>query len=170
MIRLVQKLSCLNPSLIASSPQLAASRFRDLLTILADSGRISLNDCDQIYNKFIKCLEALEENNVKPKFELFHPATERLDDFLYNNFKPLDAALWDVLRPLLLLSHGQATVERGFSYNKEVMIENMHKETLVAQRRICDFLKVNGGVLDVAITKPLLTAAASGRQNYHQYL
>ncbi|KAK6998660.1 leucine-rich PPR motif-containing protein mitochondrial-like isoform X1 [Biomphalaria glabrata] len=50
------------------------------------------------------------------------------------------------------------------------MIENMHEETLVAQRRICDFLKVNGGVLNVAITKPLLTAAASGRQNYHQYL
>ncbi|KAK6970300.1 solute carrier family 25 member 40-like X2 [Biomphalaria glabrata] len=170
MIRLVQKLSCLNPSLMASSSQLSASRFRDLLTILGDSGRISLNECDQIYNKFIKCLEALEENNVKPKFELFHPATERLDDFLYNNFKPLDAALWDVLRPLLLLSHGQGTVERGFSYNKEVMIENMHEETLVAQRRICDFLKVNGGVLDVAITKPLLTAAASGRQNYHQYL
>ncbi|KAI8764141.1 Adult enhancer factor 1 [Biomphalaria glabrata] len=86
MIRLVQKLSCLNPSLIASSPQLAASRFRDLLTILADSGRISLNDCDQIYNKFIKCLEALEENNVKPKFELFHPATERLDDFFIQQF------------------------------------------------------------------------------------
>nr|KAI8731911.1 hypothetical protein BgiMline_030099 [Biomphalaria glabrata] len=170
MIRLVQKLSCLNPSLMASSPQLAASRFRDLLIILGDSGRISLNECDQIYNKFVKCLEALEENNVKPKFELFHPATERLDDFLYNNFKPLDTALWDVLRPLLLLSHGQATVERGFSYNKEVMIENMHEETLIAQRRICDFLKVNGGVLDVAITKPLLTAAASGRQNYNQYL
>ncbi|KAK0052348.1 Adult enhancer factor 1 [Biomphalaria pfeifferi] len=170
MICLVQKLSCLNPSLIASSPQLAASQFRDLLTILADSGRISLNDCDQIYNKFIKCLVALVENNVKPKFELFHPATGCLDDFLYINFKPLDAALWDALRPLLLLSHGQATVERGFSYNKEVMIENMHKETLVAQRRVCDFLKVNGGVLDVAITKPLLTAAASGCQNYHQYL
>ncbi|KAK0049237.1 LIM homeobox Lhx6 [Biomphalaria pfeifferi] len=50
------------------------------------------------------------------------------------------------------------------------MIENMHEETLVAQRRICDFLKVNGGVLDVAITKHLLTAAASGRQSYHQYL
>ncbi|KAK6999329.1 oxysterol-binding -related 5 isoform X1 [Biomphalaria glabrata] len=170
MIRLVQKLSCLNPSLMASSPQLAASRFRDLLIILGDSGRISLNECDQIYNKFVKCLEALEDNNLKPKFELFHPATERLDDFLYNNFKPLDTALWDVLRPLLLLSHGQATVERGFSYNKEVMIENMHEETLIAQRRICDFLKVNGGVLDVAITKPLLTAAASGRQNYNQYL
>ncbi|KAK6993641.1 Luciferin 4-monooxygenase [Biomphalaria glabrata] len=170
MIHLVQKLSCLNPSLMASSPQLAASRFKDLLIILGDSGRISLNECDQIYNKFIKCLEALEENNLKPKFELFHPATERLDDFLYNNFKPLDTALWDVLRPLLLLSHGLATVERGFSYNKEVMIENVHEETLIAQRRICDFLKVNGGVLDVAITKPLLTAAASGCQNYNQYL
>nr|KAI8729300.1 KAAdult enhancer factor 1 [Biomphalaria glabrata] len=65
MIRLVQKLSCLNPSLMASSPQLAASRFRDLLIILGDSGRISLNECDQIYNKFVQCLEALEENNVK---------------------------------------------------------------------------------------------------------
>nr|KAI8745326.1 KAAdult enhancer factor 1 [Biomphalaria glabrata] len=119
MIRLVQKLSCLNPSLMASSPQLAASRFRDLLIILGDSGRISLNECDQIYNKFVQCLEALEDNNVKPKFELFHPATERLDDFLYNNFKPLDTALWDVLRPLLLLSHGQRLLKEDFHITKK---------------------------------------------------
>ncbi|KAI8761165.1 hypothetical protein BgiBS90_030950 [Biomphalaria glabrata] len=45
--------------------------------------------------------EALEENNMKQKFELFHPTTERLDDFLQNNLKPLDAALWDNnLKPL----------------------------------------------------------------------
>uniref|UniRef100_A0A2C9KZF2 Uncharacterized protein n=1 Tax=Biomphalaria glabrata TaxID=6526 RepID=A0A2C9KZF2_BIOGL len=128
---------------------------------------------------------------MKQRFELFHPTTERLDDFLQNNLKPLDAALWDnnlkplnaalwdnnlkplnaalwdnnlkplnaalwnVLRPLLLLSHGQATVQRGFSCNKEVIIDNMHQQTLVAQRRICDFLKINGGVLKVAINKTI---------------
>ena len=33
--------------------------------------------------------------------------------------------LWKVVKLLLALSHGQATVERGFSSNKEVMVENL---------------------------------------------
>ena len=31
--------------------------------------------------------------------------------------------LWDVMRMLLVLSHGQASVERGFSINRYVLVE-----------------------------------------------
>ncbi|KAL3204242.1 hypothetical protein MRX96_041305 [Rhipicephalus microplus] len=33
--------------------------------------------------------------------------------------------LWKVIRLLLILSHGQATVERGFSVNRQVSVENL---------------------------------------------
>ena len=48
------------------------------------------------------------------------------------------AALFDIVKVLLVLSHGQASVERGFSVNKEIEVENLHEHSLVAQRIICE--------------------------------
>ena len=71
---------------------------------------------------------------------------------------------------MLLLSHGQATVERGFSTNK-TMVDNMAEHTLIGKRVVKDFLSSTGcKVADVNVTPQLLAAAASGRQRYHQYL
>ena len=36
----------------------------------------------------------------------------------------------------MILSHGNANVERGFSVNSEYLVENMKNETLIAQRLI----------------------------------
>ena len=80
------------------------------------------------------------------------------------------AALFDIMKVLLVLSHGQASVERGFSVNKEIEVENLHEHSLVAQRIICDHLRAVGGVLNVPVTKKLLAAAASSRQKYEKYL
>jgi len=46
--------------------------------------------------------------------------------------------LWKVVKMLLVLSHGQATVERGFSMNKQVETEHLYEESVVAKRTICD--------------------------------
>ena len=78
--------------------------------------------------------------------------------------------LWKVVELPLALSHGQATVECGFSSNKEVMVENLAQHSLVAQRVICDHVRSVGGVLNVAFSKELLLSAASGRQRYHTAL
>ena len=78
--------------------------------------------------------------------------------------------LWKVVKLLLTLSHGQATVERGFSSNKEVMVENLAQHSLVAQRVICDHVRSVGSVLRVDFSKELLLSAASGRQRYHAVL
>jgi len=39
---------------------------------------------------------------------------------------------------VLILSHGNAAVESGFSVNKELLVENMEEETIVAQRVVFD--------------------------------
>jgi len=46
------------------------------------------------------------------------------------------AALFDIVKIFLVLSHGQASVEWGFSVNKEIEVENLHEHSLVAQRII----------------------------------
>ena len=77
------------------------------------------------------------------------------------------AALFDIVKILLVLSHGQASVERGFSVKKEIEVGNLHEHSLVAQLIICD-LKAVGGVLSVPITKKFLATAASSRQKYEK--
>ena len=79
--------------------------------------------------------------------------------------------LWPFTKKMLLLSHGQATVERVFSVNKELLADNMGGNTLVAQRVICDHVhSLGGSAVSVKITPELLTSAAAGRQRYQAYL
>ena len=63
--------------------------------------------------------------------------------------------LFKVLQLLLVLSHGEASVERGFSVNKEVEVENLANQSLVAQRLVCDHINAVGGILNVSIAQPL---------------
>ena len=68
------------------------------------------------------------------------------------------------------MSHGQATVEKGFSVNKEVEVENLKEHTLVAQRIVCDHVNSVGRVLKVELSKPLLLLVKMSRQRYEKYL
>jgi len=43
--------------------------------------------------------------------------------------KDMYSKLWNVVRMLLVLSHGQATVERGFSINKQAEEVHLQAET-----------------------------------------
>lgn len=95
----------------------------------------------------------------------------RLDVFLHGLLCQSYPELWTFCKKLLLLSHGQATVERGFSVNKEVEADNMQEDTVDAQRMICDYVSVcGGGVLKVPLTKEILAAAASARSQYRLHL
>ena len=40
--------------------------------------------------------------------------------------------IWEVFQIIFTLCHGQAAVERGFSINNELMVENMKEESLIA--------------------------------------
>ena len=79
--------------------------------------------------------------------------------------------LWTVAKQLLLLSHGQATVERGFSVNKEREVENMAESTFAAKRMVCDHVQSVGGIKNIDVTnKQLQLYYSSARQKYSAYL
>ena len=69
--------------------------------------------------------------------------------------------LWIVVSQLLLLSHGQASVERGFSVNKQMERANLCEETFVAQRIVNDHVKAVGGVMSVDLSKELFSIMCS---------
>ena len=74
--------------------------------------------------------------------------------------------LWEVLKKLLLLSHGQAAVERGFSINKEISDTNMQTKTLISRRIVKDHIKKVGGLKNVVISKELRQYSQSSRSRY----
>ena len=105
-------------------------------------------------------------------FKDFNPDTERLDTFLavYLNCTQYEK-LWMLKKKLLILSHGQATVERGFSINSHVAVENLKEESLVAQRIVHDAITTaGGGVCQMPVTKSMLSYAQGARQRYMAYL
>ena len=69
------------------------------------------------------------------------------------------------------LSHGQVTVECGFSVNKEIEVENMAGSTFAAKKMVCDNVHSVGGIDHVDVgNKQLLLYCASARHKYSSYL
>ncbi|XP_051559251.1 uncharacterized protein LOC127444103 [Myxocyprinus asiaticus] len=94
----------------------------------------------------------------------------RVDMFLHQHLSTSSPELWGFVKKLLILSYGQATVERGFSVNKEVETCNMDEDTVVAQRLICDHVRVYGVVTQVPLTKELLNYCATAWTRYGMHL
>ena len=68
----------------------------------------------------------------------------------------------------MVLWHGQAAVERSFGLNDKLLVENMKRESLIAQRCICikEFMLANNysahTVPITKIIKPMLQSLSRG--------
>ncbi|KAL7388776.1 hypothetical protein ABVT39_020436 [Epinephelus coioides] len=109
---------------------------------------------------------------LQASFREFDPRTDTVDTQLHETMGTSKAFSkgWHVVKMLLVLSHGQANVERGFSINKELIVENQKEASLVAQRLIIGHIRSVGGVTNVQLTKELLISVSGARQGYHSYL
>jgi len=103
----------------------------------------------------------------------FNPSESRLDTLVVDTMSRNDSysKLWKVVKMLLVLSHGQATVEQGLNINNQFETENLIEESVVAKRTICDYITHVGGIEHVDVTnKKLILAATAARQKYSAYL
>lgn len=167
---LVRYMVALNPKEMQANPQLCRKLFRQILTVLLSANRVKESDCDAILEQYSIFLDHIPAMGSQ-KFEGFNVKTDRIDDFFSSHMPVTEyGKLLAVVQLLLVLSHGQASVERGFSVNKEVEVENLKCQSLVAQRLVCDYVKSVGGVLKVNITPKLLQSASAARQKYETYL
>ena len=72
-------------------------------------------------------------------FAFFDPVKSEVNSVMHETFagKDMYRKLWNVIRMLLVLSHGRATVERGFSINRQTEEVNLQSECFVAKRIMC---------------------------------
>ena len=71
---------------------------------------------------------------------------------------------------ILVLYHGQASVERGFSVNRQIEEVNLQHKSVEAQRAISDEVDYRGGILNVPLAKELFVSVSTLRQKYQQDL
>lgn len=147
------------------------SRFKIVLKKLVESKRLSMHDCDHLSSKYSEFVDKASKFE-KSEFEDFDFKVDRLDEFLFKHVGKVTAfsKLWNLMKKLLILSHGQASVERGFSVNRQVMVENMKEHSFIAQRSIHDHVQSIGGLAKLDVSKDLLLAAKAGRKKYLEYL
>lgn len=100
--------------------------------------KVSVSECDSILFQFNQFLKKVSDE----KLHLFDVKEDKLDTFFFTSLRneKFDK-LWTVIKLLLVLSYGQASVERGFSINKHLEVENMQKQTYIAKRTIQDEIK-----------------------------
>lgn len=76
----------------------------------------------------------------------------RLDDFwmsVLNNTKTPN--LIQIEKCLLILSHGNASLEKGFSVNRDVLVDNLTEDSLRGQSLIYDAVQDAGGIFKVDV-------------------
>ena len=117
---LARNLVCLDSNLMVHQKDACCSKFKVVLKKLVECKRLSMHDCDYLssqYNEFVDKASKFERLD----FENFNFKVDRLDEFLFKHIGKVTAfsKLWNIIKKLLILSHGQASVERGFSVNRQ---------------------------------------------------
>ena len=137
-------------------------KFKAVLTSMNEANRVADTEVDELLQQYSKYID----DTVVPRaseYSNFDVSTARVDVLLFDSIAnyPSLCKLWTCVKSLLLLSHGQASVE------KTVEIANLNEDNFVAKRLICDHMTSMGGLKNIDTSnKALLLAASSARRKY----
>ena len=74
---------------------------------------------------------------------------------------------WKFSSFFLIPSHGQAQAECSSSINSNILVENHHEDSLIAQRRVNDYMgSQNLQPYELPMTKKLLTNGKNAQSRY----
>lgn len=137
---LTRAISSLSPTVVSHSVDQAVKRFDALLTILHEKNHVLAIVADKAKEQFSKLMQ---DSTFREEARKFDWTTHRLDN-LFNKFvgsKPAFTELWEIIKLVLILSHGNARVESGFSINQSPLLSNMKERTIVSQRIVYDAIR-----------------------------
>ena len=168
---MVRYLTALNPKDIAKDQEAAQDNFDKLIGKLLSSKWLDTSLCDDASNQYRRLLTNVKRYHLD-YFEDYSSTDSSLDSFWCQMVggKEEYAVLWSVIQKMLILSHGQAAIERGFSVNKSVSTVNMGKDTLIAYRKVYDGVSLlECSAHDVPINKEMLKSCRNARSRYKLY-
>ncbi|XP_063221071.1 uncharacterized protein LOC134530286 [Bacillus rossius redtenbacheri] len=165
---LTKALNCLNPCHMSTNAD-ACKQLTSALEIVLKANLFSATTVERADREYkVLCSQPLVMEDLKT----YSRSETRLDAFWmklidgkkeYENLVP-------VVKLLLTVSHGNAPLERGFSVNKEILVENMKETSVIAQRRIYDHVTYEGGLMKLDITKPMILSVRNAHCRYTEAL
>lgn len=166
---LTRSLSFLNPEVLKASG--GEKELRSCIDIFLGKNLIGGSKAEAILRQF-KSICAKPDTKIEIDSFNRHDCT--LDVFWMNvlDKTPNESSkdLREFIQKLLILSHGQANVERGFSINKECLVVNQHEKSLIAQRHVIEAINSAGGVQEVKITKSCIQSFLNAHAKYKESL
>ena len=107
----------------------------------------------------------------KDKFAKLNSTDGRLDKFYFDTLTDLHPELKKLIKLILTLSHGLASIERGFNVNKFIDHVNMEENPFISRRKlIIDHMKQKGLQTDTIIMKNgLIKSVKAARKRYDIY-
>ena len=168
---LSRELSSLDPRVMVSNPEKATKLFQQVLQRLIETRWKTSEEADTVLAQY-RNWHLMPKKYHLDKFSSFRIATDRLDSFLFAVLHEQKESqhLWITVQLLLTLSHGQATVERGFSVNKEVLTPNLQETSLVAIRLVhSSMLAAKCKIADFVVSDALLKSCAHAYNRYNMY-
>ena len=162
----IRYMPCLDPAKMTDK-KVCKENMQKLLHSVIDSKRLMEDTADSVLQEYTHFLSTAALANSANSFDR---EKDRVDTWWFEalgqnaDFRNLNS----FVKKMLLLSHGQATVERGFSFNKEVSADNLSQQTLRARRIVIDHIHNAGGVMKVNLDKPLLVSAGAAWGKYER--
>jgi hypothetical protein len=171
--KLTKAMTAFDPRRMAASDKRDSNKtlLKTVLQVLIDCNRFAESEAEDVIQQYCKFVDEYVDQH-RSAFMSFSPG-ERIDVLFHDamagskHFKKL----WAVVEQVLLISHGQATVERGFSINKQVETDNLIGSTFEAKHLVCDHTAAVGGICIIDVdNKQLLMLCANARKRYSVYL
>ena len=113
---------------LVSDKQKCVNYFDRLVDKLYNLNRISSKHADEPKKEYFQLVSSAQ-NEHKDAFLSFDEKKYRLDSFfvdlMHGNARYRKC--WTIIKIVFSLYHGQVDVERGFSVNKELLVENLQQ-------------------------------------------
>ena len=160
--------SSISPSQMVGHKEKCDDSFCRLVDKLYAGRWISSKTADLAKKEFAVLLKAANSEH-KDAFLTFNQKKDAIDSFfgdlMSENVKYKNC--WNVFMMIFTLSHGQASVERGFSVNKELLVENLMEESVKSQKMVYDHIRsADKPITEIPITNDLIKSCKLAHSRY----
>ncbi|XP_077511308.1 uncharacterized protein LOC144121784 [Amblyomma americanum] len=164
--KLTRGASCLDPA-SALSPEAGAKKLCMALEVLTEHQWMTGLEAERTHRSYV---EVCSLSSVQVALRSFDRKEQRLDALWFELCSRDHKELFLFVKLILCMSHGNAAVERGFSVNKECLVENLKEESLIAQRVVYDAVSAVGGVAKIDVTNTMMQMVRGANARWKEEL
>ena len=158
-------MSSLSPlDITLNKTSLSRERFEQLCQELHEDNWVTSIEGERAEKQYKKLINNPDFNMEAKKFNI----NEDWLDTFYSRIldSPSTVDLENIVRLVMIISHGNARVESGFSVNDDILLPNMLEETIVSQRIVYEGVQKAGGPTKIEVTPDMMKMVKNSHRTY----